>query len=155
MTGKSIGWAGVVGLGIMLGSLPWVRLNISASVSRGFHRLHRVPAPLTYGQLMLVDVPGALRPWWPRRTPLLKPVAGPPGDVLTIRDNHFYVNERDYGPVIQTAAGMPLPQVSSPTVISTGEVCRRPSRQASLGEEEARQRVKPLNGTQWVPNPTR
>ena len=84
MTGKSIGWAGVVGLGIMLGSLPWVRLNISASVPRGFYRLHRVPATLTYGQLMLVDVPEALRLWWSRRTPLLKPVAGLPGDILTV-----------------------------------------------------------------------
>ena len=33
------------------------------------------------------------------------------------------MNERDYGPVITMAAGMPLPQVSSPTIISPGEVC--------------------------------
>ena len=90
---------------------------------RKFTRPFPPPAAVTYGQLVLVDVPEALRPWWPRRTPLLKPVAGLPGDILTVRDGHFYVNARDYGPMIAMAAGMLLPQVDSPTIIGPGEVC--------------------------------
>jgi type IV secretory pathway protease TraF len=85
-------------------SLPWVCLNISPSVPLGLYRLHHVPDTLTYGQLMLIDVPIALAPWWPRKTPLLKPVAGLPGDVLTIREGHFYINATDCGPVSAVAA---------------------------------------------------
>ena len=92
------GWAGaLLGL-LLLGSLPWRRLTLSPSVPRGLYRLHRVPAAVTYGQLGLVDVPEALRPWWPRRTPLLKPVVGLHGDVLTVHEGHFYVNARDSAP---------------------------------------------------------
>ena len=91
----------------MLGSLLWFRLHLSSSVPRGLYRLHRVPPVVTYGQLMLVQVPEVLRPWWPRRTPLLKPAAGPPGDVLTVAKSHFDVNGQDYGPLVPAAAGMP------------------------------------------------
>ena len=45
------------------------------------------------------------------------------GDKLTIRDNHFYVNERDYGAVITEAAGKMLPQINDPAFIGPGEVC--------------------------------
>ena len=108
---------------LLLGRLPWLRLTLSPSVPRGLYRLHRVPAAVTYGQLVLLDVPAALRPWWPRRTPLLKRVVGLHGDVLTVHEGHFYVNAVDYGPVHKQAAGKTLPQVVSPTVIGPEEVC--------------------------------
>ena len=116
-------WAGaLLGL-LLLGSLPWLRLTLSPSVPQGLYRLHRVPAAVTYGQLVLLDVPAALRPWWPRRTPLLKPVAGLPGDVLGVHDGRFYVNDLEYGPVVIEAAGKILPHVASATVVGPGEVC--------------------------------
>lgn len=117
---------------VALASLPWLRLNLSSSVPRGLYRLHAVPTSLTYGQLVLVEVPEALRPWWPRSTPLLKPVAGIPGDVLTVADGHFYVNDRDYGLVVALAAGQILPQVASPTVIADGMVCLASAVERSL-----------------------
>jgi conjugative transfer signal peptidase TraF len=112
-----------VGVLLLVCSLPWVRLNLSASVPRGLYRLHQVPTTLTYGQLVMVDVPAAFRPWWPRRMPLLKPVAGLPGDVLTIQDGHFYINSQDYGPIVVEAAGQTLPHMASYMVIDAGAVC--------------------------------
>ena len=108
---------------LLLASLPWLRLNLSPSVPLGFYRLHQVPASLTYGQLVLVDVPETLRPWWPRRMPLLKPVAGLPGDVLDVWQGHFYINAVDYGPVFLEAAGMPLPQWVKVLEVPPGAVC--------------------------------
>ena len=115
-----------------IGSLPWVRLNLSPSVPLGLYCLHRVPDTLTYGQLVLVDAPAALAPWWPRRTPLLKPIAGLPGDVLMIRDGHFFVNARDYGPVHYQAGDRPLPQILSPLRVGAEEVCLASSAPKSL-----------------------
>jgi type IV secretory pathway protease TraF len=100
-----------------------VRLNVSPSVPRGLYCLHRVPATVTYGQLVLLEVPPSLTLWWPHAIPLLKPVVGLPGDVLTVVEAHFYVNTIDYGPVLAASGSTRLPQVASPTVVGEGEVC--------------------------------
>ena len=111
----------LVGLGVA--SLPWVRLNLSSSLPRGLYRLHAVPATISRGMLVVVAVPAALRPWYTARAPLLKPVAGVAGDMLTIQDDHLYVNEQDYGPIYHQVAGQVLPLLVVPQQIPAGEVC--------------------------------
>ncbi len=111
------------GLVLLFLCLPWIRLNLSASMPLGLYRLHRVSEPLRYGQAVLLDIPEALRPWWPSRMALLKPVAGLPGDVLIIVQQRFYINGDDYGPVFEQAAGLALPRLPVPMVVREGEVC--------------------------------
>ena len=110
-------------VGVGVASLPWVRLNLSSSLPRGLYRLHAVPATVTRGMLVVVSAPPAIRPWYTAWAPLLKPVAGVAGDVLTIHDDHFYINETDYGPIHPQAAGRPLPLAPLPLVVPHGEVC--------------------------------
>ena len=111
---------------ILLGvaSLPWVRLNLSPSLPRGLYRLQPVPPTLIRGMLVLVEAPPVLRPWYRAWAPLLKPVAGVAGDLLTIHhDQHFYINDLDYGAVHWAAGGQILPLVEAPVRVPVGEVC--------------------------------
>ena len=108
---------------LLVGSTRLVRLNISASVPYGLYALHAVPQTLRRGQLVLVPVPASMmvfHPWW---LPLLKPVAGLPGDILTIQDQHFYINGEDFGPVATESQGHTVPQIMSPRVVQAGEIC--------------------------------
>lgn len=117
-----LGWSSLLlGAWATSGSL-WVR-NTSPSVPLGLYRLHAVPPTLPRGVLVLLNPPAVLHPWWPAHIALLKPVAGLPGDVLTIQDERFYINTVDYGPVSAEAAGLRLPRVSSPRQVQEGEVC--------------------------------
>ena len=108
---------------LLVGSARLVRLNISASVPYGLYALHAVPQTLRRGQLVLVPVPASMmvfHPWW---LPLLKPVAGLPGDMLTMQGQHFYINDEDFGPVATESQGHTVPQLASPRVVQAGEVC--------------------------------
>ena len=117
--------AGLCGT-VLLGSLvllPWVRLNLSSSLPRGLYRLHAVPATVVRGTLVVVPAPAIIRPWYTALAPLLKPVAGVAGDLLTIHDDHFYVNATDYGPIHRSADGRPLPLAPVALRVPAGEVC--------------------------------
>ncbi len=45
--------------------------------------------------------------------PLLKPIAGVPGDIVCHQDNVLYVNDADFGPVLREAHGQPLPHIDA------------------------------------------
>ena len=110
-------------VGVGVASLPWVRLNLSSSLPRGLYRLHAVPASVERGTLVVVPAPAIIRPWITALAPLLKPVAGVAGDVLTIQNDQFYVNDMDYGPIHHSADGRPLPRAAVPLLVPPGEVC--------------------------------
>ena len=88
-------------------STRWVRLNTSPSVPLGLYRLAPVSTPLTRGTLVVLPVPASVHPW--QHMPLLKPVAGVPGDAVCVRAAALTINGVDYGPVLHEAAGKPLP----------------------------------------------
>lgn len=100
------------GLLVALVSTRWIRLNISPSLPYGLYRLSAVQTPLTYGQLVVLPVPAPVRPWQSRWTPLLKPIAGLPGDTVCYRADVLSVNDLPYGPVLRTAQGKPVPHIA-------------------------------------------
>ena len=63
-------------------STRWVRLNLSPSLPVGLYRLTAVPAEVTRGTLVVLPVPASVQHVWSSWVPLLKPVAGVPGDVV-------------------------------------------------------------------------
>jgi conjugative transfer signal peptidase TraF len=98
------------------------RLNVSPSVPVGLYRLTAVPPVLERGMLVLVPVPASMQPWISRWTPLLKPVAGVAGGVVTITDAELRVNGEPYGPVYQEAHGKTLPYIRGQAVVQQGTV---------------------------------
>ena len=103
-------------------STRWYRVNISPSVAYGFYRLVAVPTPIARGMLVVLPAPVSVRPWWAAWVPLLKPIAGLAGDRVCHQENVLYVNGADFGPVLQTAHGRPLPQLQGCLVVQAGEV---------------------------------
>ena len=103
-------------------STRWMRLNISPSVPVGLYALRPVPAHLAHGMLVVLPVPRSVRAWWSSWVPLLKPVAGLAGDRVCHQDHLLSVNGADFGPVLQTAHGRPLPQLQGCLVVQAGEV---------------------------------
>jgi conjugative transfer signal peptidase TraF len=101
--------AGVLPLLVL--SLGWLRLNVSASVPLGLYRLHRVPASLERGMLVVLPVPAAVQAFHSRWLPLLKPIAGLPGDEVCVGDEGFVVNGRHFGPVLPESGGRPVPSM--------------------------------------------
>ena len=92
-------------------STRWVRLNLSRVCPEGVYRLAAVPAEVARGTLVVLPVPASVRHVWPRWVPLLKPVAGVPGDVVCRRGGRAEVNGTAYGPVYLEAHGSPLPHL--------------------------------------------
>lgn len=103
-------------------STRWVRLNVSPSVPYGLYLLRPVPAPLARGMLVVLPVPASVRPWHSRLLPVLKPVAGIPGDVICAVDDILYVNDADFGPILREAHGQPLPHFTGCLVVQDDEV---------------------------------
>jgi type IV secretory pathway protease TraF len=103
-------------------STRWVRLNVSPSVPYGLYLLRPVPAPLARGMLVVLPVPVSVRPWHSRWLPVLKPVAGIPGDVICAVDDILYVNDADFGPILREAHGQPLPHFTGCLVVQDDEV---------------------------------
>ena len=93
-------------------STRWVRLNLSPSVPVGLYRLTAVPAEVSRGTLVVLPVPAALQPVWSSWVPLLKPVAGVPGDDVCRQGSTLVVAGVDYGPVEREAQGRPLPALA-------------------------------------------
>jgi len=116
-------WVSCAGvLLLMVLSLGWLRLNVSPSVPLGLYRLHRVPDHLDRGMLVVVPVPASVQAWQSRWLPLLKPVAGRPGDVVCIQEDGLWINARWYGPVLTAAAGLPLPRIRGCFSVGPSEV---------------------------------
>ena len=105
-----------------VGSTRVLRLNVSGSVAYGLYALRPVPVHLDHGMLVVLPVPRSVRAWWSSWVPLLKPVAGLAGDRVCHQDHILYVNGADFGPVLQTAHGRPLPQLQGCLVVQAGEV---------------------------------
>jgi len=105
-----------------VGSTRVLRLNVSGSVPYGLYAVRPVPAHLDHGMLVVLPVPRSVRAWWSSWVPLLKPVAGLAGDCVCHQDHILYVNGADFGPVLQTAHGRPLPQLQGCLVVQAGEV---------------------------------
>jgi type IV secretory pathway protease TraF len=103
-------------------STRWVRLNVSPSVPYGLYLLRPVPAPLARGMLVVLPVPVSVRPWHSRWLPVLKPVAGIPGDVICAVDDILDVNDADFGPILREAHGQPLPHFTGCLVVQDDEV---------------------------------
>ena len=94
-------------------STRWVRLNLSHSLPVGLYRLTAVPAEVSRGTLVVLPVPARVHHVWPSWIPLLKPVAGVPGDVVCSQEGRLQVQTMDYGPVDLDTHGRPLPHLDS------------------------------------------
>ena len=105
-----------------VGSTRVLRLNVSGSVAYGLYALRPVPVHLDHGTLVVLPVPRSVQHVWSSWVPLLKPIAGLPGDVVCYSENTLYVNGADFGPVLQTAHGRPLPQLQGCLVVQASEV---------------------------------
>lgn len=107
---RMILWGSVV---VVCLSAYWsgLRLNLSPSLPRGVYRLTAVPPVCTHHQLVTIPVPPSVRSfvaWW---VPILKPVAGVPGDVVCYEDGRLTIQGDDYGPVSTEAHGRPVPTI--------------------------------------------
>lgn len=103
-------------------STRWLRLNVSPSLPYGLYRLHAVPPTLTRGMLVLLPVPPSVQHVWPRWLPLLKPVAGVPGDHIALLDQELRINGVSFGLVLLHTHGKALPQMVGSWVVADGEI---------------------------------
>ena len=108
-------WSSLVLGGLVLAAVVsprWVRLHLSPSVPYGLYRLTALGAPLARGTLVVLPVLACVQPWHNRWVPLLKPIAGLPGDTVCHRDHTLFVNGADFGQVLREAHGQSLPQIA-------------------------------------------
>ena len=104
-------------------STRWVRLNLSPSVPRGVYLLERrAPMALMRGTLVLLPVPASVQPWLRAWRPLLKPVAGLPGDHACNVEDTLLIDGVSYGPIYREAHGMALPAWQGCRTVQPGEV---------------------------------
>lgn len=103
-----------VGLGTV-GFFQVYRLNIEPSVPVGLWRLHRLPAQMEVGMVIVFSRSE-------RRLPLLKPVVGLTGDVACVDSEGLWVRGAWYGPVVETAGGQPVPHLEGCVMVGEGEV---------------------------------
>lgn len=107
---------------LAVGSTRWLRLNVSPSLPYGLYRLHAVPPTLTRGMLVVLPVPPSVQPIWSRWLPLLKPIAGVPGDRIAIVDQELRINGVPFGPVLSHTHGQALPQLAGRWIVAEGDV---------------------------------
>lgn len=112
--------AGLVLGGIL--ALPWLALNISASVPLGLYRKTAVPQPLARGDLVILPAPTSVQDWHSAWVPLLKPVAAIAGDTVCNIEETLWIGTRSYGRVWEQAHGRPLPHLEGCLTIPDGEV---------------------------------
>jgi len=113
---------GVLVLAAVL-STRWVRLNVSGSLPYGLYRLVPVPQPLPRDTIVLLPVPETVQHVWSKWVPLLKPVAAVAGDAVCSTAGRLFINGEDYGPILRTAHGTPLPHLLQGCfVVQEGEV---------------------------------
>lgn len=113
-------------------STRWVRVNLSPSVPRGVYRLAAVREPLTRGTLVVVPVPPSVQGFWSSWVPLLKPIAGLPGDQACVLEETLWIQNVSYGPVLTASHGHPVPHVEGCLVVQAGEVFLASSKPRSL-----------------------
>src|SRR5262245_61715642 len=92
-------------------SLIWVRLNVEPSVPYGLYQLAPVPQSLTHGMLVVLPVPTTVQAFHAGYAPLLKPIAGLPGDTVCSQDHGLSVNGAEFGLVYETVQGESLPHI--------------------------------------------
>jgi len=112
--------AGVLCLAVL--STRWLCFNVSPSLPYGLYRLHAVPPTLTRGTLVLLPVPPSVQHVWSRWLPLLKPVAGVPGDRIEAEGWELHINDVSFGPILQHTHGHALPQLMGSWIVTDGEV---------------------------------
>ena len=100
----------------------WLRVNVSPRAPLGLYRLAPVPPVVARGTLVGLAVPPSVQHVWSRWLPLLKPVAGTRGDTVCSTEDRLFINGEDYGPILRTAHGRPLPQLQGCLVVQAGEV---------------------------------
>jgi type IV secretory pathway protease TraF len=103
-------------------STRWVRLNVSPSVPLGAYRLAAVRETLLRDTLVVLPVPASVRSFWPSWMPLLKPIAGLPGDQVCVLEGTLWIRDLAYGPVLTASHGHPVPHVEGCLVVQAGEV---------------------------------
>lgn len=113
-----------LGLAVLLGAVISTRvlcLNLSPSAPRGVYHRAPVPTTLTRGMLVLLPAPASVQhlTGW---APLLKPVAGMPGDLVQMGGGELRINGEAYGPILTEAHGQSLPQWSGQWMVRDGEV---------------------------------
>jgi conjugative transfer signal peptidase TraF len=104
-------------------------LNLTVSAPRGVYLVREADASLlSRGQWVRLTVPERFtgyvygRRWLAPGTPLLKTVAGLPGDVLCVGDGHFTVNGKVLGPVFATDShGLLLPVIRGCSMVPAGQ----------------------------------
>ena len=103
-------------------------LNLTLSAPRGLYVVRAVErASIRHGMLVRLDVPAAFasyvygRGWLAAGTPLLKTVAGMPGDVFCVAAGRFAINNRDMGAVREVdSQGLALPAIRGCSTVPPG-----------------------------------
>jgi conjugative transfer signal peptidase TraF len=89
----------------------------------GLYWVVEVPPVLHRGELVTFRRPASVAAFWSWRTPLLKPIAGVPGDLVCIESSGVSVAGRHYGPVLHAdSQGTPLPVLRGCQVVPPGQV---------------------------------
>jgi type IV secretory pathway protease TraF len=91
----------------------YLKVNLSPSVPTGLYWLRSVPQTLDRGMLVVLPVPERVRQIH-GSIPLLKPVAGLPGDHVCVQGDQLWVHETYYGPIYAAWHGEVLPQPLPP-----------------------------------------
>jgi len=107
---------------LVVGSTRWLRFNVSHSLPYGLYRLHAVPPTLTRGMLVLMPVPPSVQHVWSRWVPLLKPIAGVPGDRIELLGEDLRIHDVSFGPVLVHAHGQALPQIRGSWIVADDEI---------------------------------
>ena len=108
--------------------LPRLVINLSASMPRGVYRIVPFTTP-ERGMLIAFNVPEATlhelgqRTWLKKDAPLIKPIAGLPGDSVCISDTDVQINGKAVGPVFAADfQGRPLPRLRGCFTVQVGYV---------------------------------
>lgn len=101
---------------------PWFKVNVEPSVPYGLYRMSRLPTRLERGMLVSLPPPPSIRSWHPFWVPLLKPIAGLPGDQVCVLDVGMWIEGEPYGRVYVQAHGQPLPRLRGCFTVPDGRV---------------------------------
>ena len=108
---------------VVVCTLPWWRLNLTASAPRGLWLRWSVPPVVERGMWVTLPAPASIQPWYPSWAPLLKPVAAVAGEQVCVREETLWIRQQAYGRVYQhDATGQPLPHLTGCVTVGRGEV---------------------------------
>jgi type IV secretory pathway protease TraF len=103
-------------------STHWGTINISPSVPMGLYGFVRTDVPLQHGDIVQIPAVPFGHPWPYTWLPLLKPIAGLPGDEVCVHHEGLWVQGEFYGAVYQEHKGKPLPVFWGCHEVEDGEV---------------------------------